>query len=365
MVEEHIFKVQSRWLLVPLLGFVVLMLSGVPLAALSGVSGTLTGNSIFASGESTDSGFGQWLQQSSETFLPYVLGAISFFLLILLLFLLRHLFRKRSVLGVPAESLKPAMPSSLKAMKPTVIDALPGKRVQAAPLFSPWQVLAKKNGEGKSAFKRWQGKANIHLDDELSFVNQQLAALEGRSVEPSVSRLKELPKREAPEAAVFRSPEKKPTKSILIKPAGKATMRPLPSVKAKPQGLSEELATVEKELAAVQRTEPEKASWLQTIFGRKEPAAPILPEEAKKPRMEKKVEPLKPEQKKEEKRMPSPLPTPKLSREVRKKEEAPKKEKLPEEKREEKAQLSAKKEALLEADAVAEQIKNLLRKDFA
>ena len=59
MVEEHIFKVQSRWLLVPLLGFVVLMLSGVPLAALSGVSGTLTGNSIFTAGEGTDSGFGQ------------------------------------------------------------------------------------------------------------------------------------------------------------------------------------------------------------------------------------------------------------------------------------------------------------------
>ncbi|MDP3640271.1 MAG: hypothetical protein Q8R53_03665 [Nanoarchaeota archaeon] len=357
-----ILTVQSRWLLVPLLGFVVLMLSGVPLVALSGVSGTLTGNSIFAADEGTTSGFMQWLQQSSGTFLPYVLGAVSFFLLILLLFLLRHLFKRKSI-GAPAESLKPAMPSSLKAMKPTVIDSLSRKRVQAAPPLSPRQVLAKKNDEAKSPLKRWQGKTVIPLEDELALVNQQLAALEGRVVEEP-KRIPPLKKEAPPEAVVFRSPLlNRPIKSILVEPQkkvmGRQTSR-VSAVQAKPQRLSKELEMVENELATVQRIEPEKASWLQTIFGPREPAT-ILPEEAKMPRLEKKLEQLKPETRKEEKRIPTPKIAPQLSKEMQKKAEALKKEKRPEEK----AKLSAKKEALSEADALAEQIKNLLRKDFA
>ncbi|MBI1968970.1 hypothetical protein HYS49_03595, partial [Candidatus Woesearchaeota archaeon] len=344
MADEHIFTVQSRWLLVPLLGFVVLMLGGVPLAALSGVSGTLTGNSIFASGERADSGFGQWLQQSSGTFLPYVLGAISFFLLILLLFLLRHLFKRKSM-GAPAESLKPAMPSSLKAMKPTVRDALSGKRARAAPPLSSRQVLEKNNDEAKSPLRRWQGKTVLPLEDELALVNQQLAALEGRVVEPPRSRPKGLPQREAPETVIFRSPPiNKPIRSILVEPKKKAMGRPIsrvPAVLAKPQNLSAELETVERELAAVQRTEPEKASWLRTIFGQRGPA-PILREEAKMDR-EKKAGPLKPEQKKEEKRVLVQKIAPSFSKESQKKEEIKKEKRL--EEREETAKPAAKKEA--------------------
>lgn len=373
----HFHTSGNRFLLVVMVSFVFLILSGIPFTFFTSISGTLTGNSIFSSVESTGSGVVQWIQQSSGSLLPYLLGTVSFLLILLFAFFLRHLLKKK-LAGLP-----PEQPVSFPSRLPAEKSAQP---IHYAPLP---KAPAKAAAGPKFPLRRWQGKATMPLDEELASINQKLAALGG---EPA--RMPVLMKPSEPAKKIVslpRLPRPIPERSAPVWEEPRAKKRPItPGLSLQP--LTDELAYIEEEFKILEKAVIEKPKLRTVVPPTEGHALPLTGTEKKimqqTPRRygsffqipEKLLAPLFRQQERTpvqrtaaEKALP-PLAL-SVKKEVGKAEQGKKTEKESKDvrkttsqafqKSEKRKQPATKQQAISDADAVAEEIRSLLRKDFA